>query len=178
MALPVDKLINFAYLKGEVDIPQNLDNEEFDQKIYRAQERLRMLMGDEFYQDFLSNYKANTFSAAYQSLYNPYVKQFVAFQTYALWVPTANYKITRSGFRVHSEEHSEAVPAAEMAIVIKDAKQNAEYYAKLLVDYIKNHSSDFPLYDNGCRDLVGNTFHMSAVKNRHDHDCNCRRCRH
>jgi hypothetical protein len=178
MAELTDKLINFAFLKQEVDIPQGLDNDEFDHKIHRAQQRLRMLMGDEFYQDFLTNYKNNTLSAAYQSLYKPYIKQFVAFQTYELWTVTANFKPTRSGFRIHSEENSEAVSSEGMAIIIKDAKQEAEYYAKLLVDFIKNHSSDYPLYNNGCKSLIGNSFHISAVKNKHDNHCNCRKCRY
>jgi hypothetical protein len=177
MAQLTDKLITFAYLKQEVDVPQVIDNQEFDHKIYRAQERLRLLMGDEFYQDFLTNYKNNTLSSVYQSLYNPYIKQFVAFQTYALWTVKANFKETRAGFRVHIEDNSEAVSDSNMAIIIKDAKQDAEYYAKLLVDFIKGRSTDYPMYQNGCNTNVGNSFHISAVKNKHHHECNCRRCR-
>lgn len=176
MAQLADKLITFAYLKEEVDVPHNLSNDDFDHKIYRAQERLRMLIGDEFYQDLLTNYKNNTLSTSYNSLYNPYVKQFVAFQTYALWTVTANFKATRSGFRVHLDENSEAVSSEDMAIIIKDAKQDSEYYAKLLVDFLKNHSEDYPLY-SGCRNLTGNTFHLTAVKNNHSHHCKCKKCR-
>ena|SRR5688500_16641623 len=177
MAELVDKLINFAYLKKEVDVPQNIDSQEFDHKIYRAQERLRMLMGDEFYQDFLSHYKANTFSSAYESLYKPYVKQFVAWQAFTYWTVEANFKPTRSGYRVHSEENSTPVTTEDMTILIKDRKQQTEYYAKLLVDYMKNHAADLPLYDNGCRNLTGNSFHISAVKNKHEHNCRCHGCR-
>jgi hypothetical protein len=177
MAQLTDKLITFAYMKGEVDIPQNVESPELDHKIYKAQERLRMLMGDEFYQDFLTNKKNNTLSSAYQALFDPYIKQFIAWNAFVFWTIEANYKPTRSGYRVHSEDNSIAVPVEEMAILIKDRKQSAEYYTKLLVSYMDNHYLDLPLYDNKCRNLSGNSFHITAVKKSHGHDCHCRKCR-
>lgn len=178
MAQLADKLITFAYLKGEVDIPQNIPDAELDHKIYRAQERLRMLIGDEFYQDFLINYKANTFSAVYTTLYNPFVKQFIAWQACVYWTLEANFKPTRSGFRVHTEENSVITTDEQLSIILKDRKQQAEYYAKLLVDFLGNHSEDYPLYGSKCgNNLMGNSFHISAVKNkRHDYGCTCGRC--
>lgn len=179
MAELIDKLITFAYLRQEIDIPQNIHDQEFDHKIYRAQERLRMLMGDEFYQDFLTKYKAGTLSASYQSLYNPFIKQFIAWQTCQYWTLEANFKPTRSGFRVHTEENSVIATDIQMSMILKDRKQQAEYYTNLLVDFLNNHASDYPLYKNKCgHNLAGNSFHISAVKNRmHDHHCTCSRCR-
>lgn len=173
----LDKLITFAYLKQEVDIPQNIEDEELDAKVYQAQETLRMLMGDEFYQDFLTNYKNNTFSAVYTSLYR-YVKQYVAWQANEYWTIKANFKPTRSGFRVHTEESSVIATDSQMAAIIKDAKQKAQYYKTLFVDFMNGHSADYPLYSRSCNNnLSGNTFHISAVKNKHNHSCKCDRCR-
>lgn len=164
----LDKIITYAYLKEEVDIPQNIEEAELEHKIYRAQEMLRMLMGDEFYQDFLTKYKNNTLSTAYNSLLNPYIKQFVAWQAHEFWVVTANFKPTRSGFRVHSEDNSTIASDTQMSVLIKDAKQQAQYYKKLMIDFLDNHASDYPLYDSKCNDnLTGNSFHISAVKNKH-----------
>lgn len=179
MAQLTDKLINFAYLKKEVDIPQNIPDDELDHKIYRAQERLRMLMGDEFYQDFLTNYKNSTFSAAYNALYNPFVRQFIAWQANQYWTLEANFKPTRSGFRIHSEENSVAANEEQLSILLKDRKQQAEYYTHLLVDFLNGNSTSYPLYRKNCGNkLTGNSFHISAVKNKsHGHDCGCGRCR-
>src|ERR1041385_6297731 len=172
-----DKLIDYAYMKEEVDIPQNIENKDLEHKIYRAQEMLRMLMGDEFYQDFLTNYKANTFSAAYTTLY-PYVQKFVAWQAFEFYVVKANFNPTRSGFRVHSEENSVAASDAQMAILIKDAKQQAQYYKVQLLDFLKGRYSDYSLYSYSCgTNLSGNTFHISAVKKSHKGNCKCNRCR-
>ena len=172
-----DKLIDYAYLKEEVDIPQNIENQDLEHKIYRAQETLRMLMGDEFYQDFLTNYKNNTLSAVYTTLYR-YIQQFVAWQAYEFYVVKANFNPTRSGFRVHTEENSVVATDTQMAMIIKDAKQQAQYYKTLLVDYLNGHYAEYSLYNYNCgNNLTGNTFHISAVKKSHKHNCGCSRCR-
>lgn len=175
----LDKLITYAYLKEECDIPQNLPDSELEHKVYRAQEMLRMIMGDAFYQDYLSQYKAS-FSPAYQSLQDPYVKQFVAWQAHQFWVVKANFKPTRSGFRVHSEENSAVATDVQMATIHKDANQQAQYYKELLISFLNKNSADYPLYDIGCgvKNVAGNGFHISAVKNKHCnlHRRGCKRC--
>ena len=175
----LDKLITYAYLKEECDLPQNIQDQDLEHKIYRAQETLRMLMGDEFYQDFLTKYKANTLTEVYNQLY-PYIKQYVAWQAHEFWLVKANFNATRSGIRVHSEENSVAATDTQMAMLHRDAKQQAQYYKKLLVDFMNGNYVNYPLYENNCRvNLTGNSFHISAVKNkRHDHDCRCNRCCH
>jgi|SRR5688572_14065493 len=182
MAELTDKLITFAYMRGEVDLPQNIPQDEFDGKIYKAQERLRMIMGDAFYQSFLTVYKTSTknnpLTGVNAALYDPYIKQFIAHQAFVFWTLEANFKPTRSGIRVHSEDNSEAASDAQMSMLLKDRKQSAEYYAKLLVDFLNYHASDYPLYESNCKTYSGNAFHISAVRRQHGHDCNCRRCRH
>ena len=173
----LDKLITFAYLRGEVDIPQNVEDVALDHKVYTAQETLRMLMGDEFYQDFKNWYKNNLTNTAYTTLY-PYVKQYVAWQAYEGWVITANFNPTRSGFRVHTEQNSVVASDIQMATIIKDAKQKSQYYKMLMVDFLDSHYADYPLYSRNCgKNLNGNTFHISAVKKSHHHKCKCNRCR-
>lgn len=163
----LDKLITYAYLVEQVDISDNIPEKELEHPIFRAQEMLRMLMTDEFYRDFLTHYKANTLSDKYQVLY-PYIKQFVAWQAYQFWSVKANFKPTRSGWRVHSEANSVATTDAQLAIIIKDAKLQAEYYKSLLVSFLDGHKSDYPLYSNTCgTNLTGNSFHISAVKKKH-----------
>lgn len=173
----LDKLITYAYLKEETDLPQNLTDQEIEHAIYRGQEMLRMLMCDEFYKDFLTNYKANTLSSPYELLF-PYIKQFVAWQAKEFWLVSCNFKPTRSGIRVHTEENSVVATDLQMAMLIKDAKQQAQYYKKLLVDFMEGNRTTYNLYCGDCRgNLSGNSFHISAVKNKHKEDCGCSRCR-
>ena len=172
-----DKLITFAYLKKETDMPQNIQDIDLDSKVYQSQETLRMLMGDAFYQDFKAAYKTNTFSTAYNSLYE-YIKQYIAWQANEFWTVSANFKKTRSGFRVHREDNSDPATDVQMGAIIKEAKQKSQYYKKLTVDFLNNHASDYPLYQTNCNgDLTGNTFRISAVKKKHHSHCGCNRCR-
>lgn len=181
----LDKLITYAYMKEENDIPQNIEDIQLEKKIYDAQETLRMIMGDEFYQDFLTSYNNNQLSIEYTRLYS-YIKQYVARQAYEFYVVTANFNTTRSGFRVHTEENSIVATDLQMSTIIKDAKQKAQYYKKLLIDFLNGHNSDYSLYKLFCgNNISGNTFHVSAVGNIHRHrgvnrhhkNCGCMSCR-
>jgi len=173
----LDKLITYAYLKEEVDIPQSIPDEELEHKIYRAQQMLRMVIGDAFYNDFLTNYKAGTLSTAYKALF-PYIKQFVAWQANEYWTVKANYKPTRAGFRVPSEDNSVVATDTQMSTIIKDAKQEAHKYKKFMIDFLNAYYSNYPLYSRDCSsDTLGNSFHISVVSKKHKKDCGCPRCR-
>lgn len=162
----LDKMITYAYLKDECGLPEHFENEDLEHPIYRAQETLRMLMGDEFYQDYLTSYKADTFTTAYTTLFS-YIKQYIAWQAHEYWTQRANFKLSQSGFRVHTENSSQPASDSQMAVIIKDAKYQASYYKELLVGYLKSHNTDYPLYGYCCNDKSGNGFHISAVKNKH-----------
>lgn len=158
------KLITYAYLYEECDMPKSLPNDEVDAFVYRAQENLRATIGDEFYQDFKTNFEANTLSTAYTSLL-PYVKQFLSWQTNELWTIRANFKSTRSGFRVHTEENSVVASEKEMAPIIRDAHYRSDYYRNLMVDFLELHSTDYPLF-NRCNTKSLGGFKMTVVKKR------------
>lgn len=160
------KFITYAYVKDECDLPEHLPDKEFNRYVYRAQETLRMVICDEFYQDYKTNFDANTLSDAYETL-QPYINQYLAWQVHEYWVPFANLKKTRAGFRVHTEANSVAATDVQMAGVIKEAKYQSQYYKELLISFLNNHSDDYPLYCNGCTgNTKGNAFHISAVRNK------------
>lgn len=177
----LDKLVTYAYVKDECDIPTNVPDQEFDKPITRAQEVLRMLISDDFYQDFQTNYQANTLSADYNTLF-PYIKQFLAWEANEKWTVRANYKVTRSGFRVHTEENSTIASDAAMSAIFRDAKAQSQFYKNILIGFLDNHSDEYPLYGNGCHNNnAGNSFKISAVKNKNrqpdiygrNHGCKC-----
>lgn len=173
----LDKLIDYAYLKEETDLPQNIDDSILEKKIYKAQETLRMLMGDEFYQDYKLNYKNNTLSPVYLLL-KPYVDQYVAHQAYEFYTIQANFAPSRSGFRVHTEDNSVVASDIQMATIIKDAKERAQYYKRLLVDFLNGNSANYELYKSNCSTSnTGNSFHITAVSKKHSKHCECKRCR-
>jgi hypothetical protein len=160
-----DKLITYAYLREECDLPQNLDDSDLEKHIYSAQEMLRGDIGDGFYQDFLAAYLAGPLTGVYATLYNPYIKQFVAWKANEYWTVKANFLVSRSGFRVHSEENSVVATDTQMAEIIKDAKYKASYYKNLLLDFLSNHSSEYPLFDK-CNSNKSNGFGITVIKKK------------
>lgn len=170
------KLIDYAYMKELVGLPQSIPDEEVEHPILRAQETLRMLMGDTCYQELLSQYNSNTLSESNAALLNPYIRQYLAWEAYQFWTIKSNFKFTRAGVRVHSEDNSVAASDIQMAIIIKDAKQQSQYYKMLMIDYINNHSECY----SGCNCCTrnpnsGNTFHITAVRKKKSHyKRNCR----
>lgn len=169
------KLINYAYLREECDVPQDIPDDEFEHKILRAQDTLKMLMGSAFYADYLAKFEAETIATDYPQL-APYVKQYLAWQAYEYWIGRANFKFSRAGVRIHVEEHSTAISDIQMAGLIKEGKQEAQKYKVFLVDYLNDRYESYPLYERSCNnEKVGNSFHISAVR-AHKKGCKCHKC--
>jgi hypothetical protein len=169
------KLINYAYLKEECDLPTDLPDDEFEHKILRAQDTLKMLIGSAFYADYLAKFEAGTVTTDYPGLV-PFVKQYLAWQAHEYWVWRANYKITRAGFRVHSENNSTPASDTQMAAITKDAKQETQKYKVFMIDYLNDNYTLYPLYERECsNDKTGNSFHITAVR-AHKRGCGCSRC--
>lgn len=171
------KLISYQYLRSETDISQNIPDKELDFPIKRAQEMLSMVLGVDLYAEIDSQYP-NSLSTANHSLYNPYIKQFLAWQAYQFWIVKANFKTTPSGIRVHSEENSTPATDLQMASLIRDAKEMAQTYKEKMLYYIKLNIDNYPLYGNNCNsnNNSGTGFHITAIGGKHSKYCGCSSC--
>src|SRR6187431_239184 len=103
----IQKLVTYAYIRAEVDISQNIPDDELDTKLRWSQEMLEMLLGKTFYDEIVSQFAAGTLTADNTALFDPHIKRFFAWQTNEYWTVKANFKDTRGGFRVYTEENSE-----------------------------------------------------------------------
>lgn len=171
------KLINYQYLRNEVDISQNVQDGELDTPIRRAHEMLEMIIGDGLYSELESQHP--TFTGANVTLMT-YVKKFLAWQAYQFWLPKANLKSHQSGIRVHREDNSDPATDEQMATLIRDAKTWAQTQKEKVVQYLEDNYASFPLYDATCNHhkRTGTGFHITAVGGKHSHNCKCDRCYH
>lgn len=166
----MSKLITYAYLKEETDISSVIDNEKLDNPIKRAQERLSAIIGSLFYDEIESQYTPalTGFSTANLALYNPYIKKYLAWQAYYLYLSKANTYETRTGVRVFLEENSE--PASDKAIgeQLANAKQDLQIHKDNLINFLNSaqrvSSSAYPLYTATCGSAAGSSFGITAVK--------------
>ena len=174
------KLINYQYLRNECDVSQNVPDKELDNPIKRAQEMLEMIIGDEFYAEIEMQFNTTpqSFSETNTTLL-PYVKKFLAWQAYQFWIPKANFKDTRAGFRILREDNSDAASEKDMATLIRDVKMWAQTQKEKMTSFLDEHHEDYPLWGYKCgpNKRTGTGFHITSV-GRHDHGCKCNSCRY
>lgn len=171
------KLINYQYLRTEVDISQNVPDTELDNPIKRAQEMLSMIIGEELFNE-LSAQHPNYVGANGELM--AIIKPFLAWQAYQFWLPKANFKSHKSGIRVHKEENSDPATDEQMATLIRDAKMWCQTKKEQIVQYLEDHHESFPLYEYECgtNKRTGTGFHITAIGTKHHSQCECNNCRH
>lgn len=166
----MSKLITAAYLKAECDIDTNIDNRELDNPIKWAQDRLRFLLGKSFYDQIYSQGTTTptTFSSDNSALFDPYVKQFLAWQAHEFYVIKSTAIRKRTGLRTHLDEVDEAAPSDIVNLHIKTAKEQTQFYKGEMINYIiqeqDNDSTKYTLYDRDCdNSKFGNGFGITGV---------------
>ena len=164
----MSKLITYAYLKKETDISSIVDDEKLDNPIKRAQERLRALIGPSFYDELISQAitTPQTFSADNQAFFDPYVKEFLAWQAYEIYLAKANTFEKRTGVRVFKEEDSEPASDKAMGEQLSLARQDVKLKKELMINFLRTAqrvtSTKYPLYTN-TNYTVGHGFGITAV---------------
>lgn len=171
------KLINYQYLRNEVDISQNVPNEELDNPIKRSQEMLEMVIGSGLVSQ-LETQHPNYLDANIPLI--EHVKKFLAWQAYQFWLVKANIKDTRAGLRVMTEDNSQPASDKQLAELIRDAKMWAQTKKEKLVSFLNDNYESYPLYDYECNTnrRTGTGFHITSVGGRHKKDCSCNSCRY
>jgi hypothetical protein len=134
-----------------------------------AHDMLKFLIGTDFYNFLVGEYP--NFDATTLTFYDPYVKQFLAWQTYAYYIPKANVYETRTGVRVFKEANSEPASDVQMGALIRLANQQADFYKGAMINFLTNaqtlNSSAFPLYtETWPANKFGTSFRITAVTGR------------
>lgn len=159
------KLITYQYLRKQTDISQNVDDDKLDNPILRAQDMLEFILGKAFYEEIEGQFPSSL-SSDNDSLFDPYIKKYLAWQAYEFYLIKANVYESRTGIRLYSEENSEIASETIMSNLIKDAKQWTQFYKGEMLTYIKQQqridSSKYPLYKD-CYNKEGNGFHITAI---------------
>lgn len=162
------ELITYAYLRAQTAISKNIPDDELQIPLQRSQDILKMLLGMQFYEEIESQFPSS-FDTDNGQLFDPYIKQFLAWQSYQFWLTKANFKTTPAGIRVHSETNSVVASDVQMATLFSDAKQQAQFYKEQIYAFIcKKRHTDADAYslldDCDCsRNKMGNGFHITSV---------------
>jgi hypothetical protein len=160
-------LITYGYFRDETNVSQNFDDKIITNPIQRAQNTLSFLIGKAFYNEIVEEFESVDFVTGDNgSLFDPYIKQYLAWQAYEYYLIRSDFYESRTGLRKFNDENSEILPATEKADYIRSVKQwVAEYKGQMLM-YIKQEQridpSKYPLYRD-CGEKQGSGFHITAI---------------
>lgn len=168
-------LITFAYVRQLTEISQNIDDKFLTPKLKTAHDQLKFILGRNFYNDIVNNYNPllpnDGFSQSYYNLYNPYIKEFLAWQMYEYYLIKANVIETRTGLRTFKEDNSVAASDKAIAELLSLARQNVQFYKGQLLNFISEtqqiDSSQYTLFTNtNPANVMGAGFGITAINGR------------
>lgn len=164
------KLISYAYLRKETQISQNIEDKYLDNPIKLAERVLKFLLGTAFYDELVSQNDSSSLTAANQSLYDPYVKEYLAWQAYQYWLAKANLFESRTGIRKFKEDNSDYASDKDMGELLRIAKQQTEMTKGEMLSFLqaaqREDTAAYPLYRQSCMANSGGGFHVTSISNK------------
>lgn len=152
----MSKLITYAYMRKETDISQNVEDSVLDNRIKRAHDQLKFYIGRAFYDELISQVitTPTSLTSDNTAFYDPYVKQFIAWQAYQYYITRANASETRTGIRVYKEANSDPASDKTMGERVAEAKNSAIFYRDQMLNFLREQqradSTKYPLYIDDC----------------------------
>lgn len=146
--------ISESQIKNITPIDDNMEVEELRPFIIQAQDlKLQSLIGTQFMQDLMVKIDLNTLNDAEEKLIEYYIQPLIANYAIYLAVPSMAYKmLNKSLMQLNSEEGTAA--SLDVVKYFRDAyKNNSDYYANRLKDYLCDYSELFPLYGNSTKGM-------------------------
>lgn len=152
MPIPAEVLlINSEYLKKVTQVNGAVDDNFIRPCIILAQDKyVQSYLG----QDLMDKMKddVNSWSGAYLTLYNNYLVKVVAWWTCVELIPKLTYKHNNGTLGQYRADDFDPISDDVMKDEIHRAKQNAEFYTQLMIEYLCDNSSSFPEYESALTD--------------------------
>jgi len=146
MALtPSVLFVNDEMLKEWTPINGSVDYKFLKPHIITAQDKyLEPYLGTALYEKLVTDHP--TYSGAYLTLMDTYVRKVVTFWTIVEALPSLRVKINNGTLAVHSSEDWQAASEGEMKRIIDTHKGTALMYTQKMVDYLCYNASSFTEY--------------------------------
>lgn len=166
------KIITNAYFRVETDISQSVEDSVLDRKVKKAQDQLEFIIGRNFYAELVSQAITNPVSFTPNNLafFDPYVKQYLAWQAYEYYIVRANTYETRMGIRIYKEDNSDAASDKTIGEMVARAKEDSQFYKGKMINFLlesqKVTAGSYPLYTDKCGEKMGPGFQITAINGR------------
>lgn len=163
-------LIPLSYLNEACFLSLNVNEKKYNMVLKLAQQDLRDILGPEFYSEIETQYDAATIAGDNATLYDDYIKDFLAWQTYFKYLKFANLDQTPTGIREFSDENSTVASDIKMYSLEKNVLAEANNYKYRMINYLKesqsNDSDKYPLWEDSCKEYM--SFAITSVSKSDD----------
>lgn len=160
-------LISDNYIKNITNISDNISGKLLNPAIMEAQEcGLRQILGDNLIDKIKSLVANNTINDDANINYKNLLKKaqyYLAYEALSNIIVFTSVKIDNMGIVKATDENTESLNMSDM-FSLKDFYQNkADYYCKLLQNFILSNRSLFPeLSTNDCNQIKSNLYSSSS----------------
>jgi hypothetical protein len=140
-------LISESYVKKYTTINGSLDPNLIYPAVYLAQDKwLLPFLGTDLLDKIKTDVAAGTISGNYQILLEDYIQKSLLWWVMVELTPSLCYRMDNGTLVQRQSEDTTPVSDAVMKDMIDRARQNAEHYTTLLVDYLCANNSLFVEY--------------------------------
>jgi len=164
------QLIPLAYLNEACFLSLNVDSKKYQMILKLSQDTLKSILGGEFYEQIENQYDDDSFTAPNDALYEGYIKDYLAWQTYFYYLKFANSNSTPTGIREFIDENSSVLSDVKMYALEKNIMEMVNRYKYAMINYLKLEqekvSTAFPLFDSKCE--YGFNFGITSVDKKSD----------
>lgn len=160
-------LIPLSYINESCAVSTNIDEKKIKPSVFEAQMDLRGLLGAEFYTEIENQYLASggSFSPDNETLYEDYIKDFLAWTAYFYSLGFSQTESTATGERTFKDDNSELASDIQIFSKEKNVKRIAYKFKSAMLDFLElsqhNDATKYPKWSKPCRDQF--QFGISAV---------------
>jgi hypothetical protein len=156
MAIPQEiLLINEELLKKYTPLTDAVDPNLIRPCIYVAQDMyLQNFLGTNLTNKLKDDVANGTLTDQYETLLNEYVIKLLIWWVMVELYPSLLYKHDNGNLVSRQSEDTTPVTKGEMESLKEKARENARFYTKRMVDYLRFNTNLFPEYTNNTNDNI------------------------
>jgi len=145
-------ILSLSYLNDACFQSLNEDDKKYQMCLKIAQDMLKEILGAEFYEEIESQYP--NYTGDNSSLYDPYIKDYLAWQTVFNYQKFVNYNATPTGNREFIDENSTVLSDVKQYAAEKNILQWVNHYKGLMLTFLDleqdKDPTAYPLYNAKC----------------------------
>jgi hypothetical protein len=142
------KFISTDYLYKNTIIDDNVDADLLNKFIVESQDiNIQQVLGNALYQKLMDDIVTSTTpSGSYLTLLTNFIQKCQAEWVVYHALPFINYRLTNKSVAKKDSEYSDASDLDEVKYLRQSVRDKAEFYSKMLSDYLCKNESLFPEY--------------------------------